>query len=51
MTPIPSNLLPSSSKLNLVQAEVFYVPEFVEDTIAKGWFEGLIDLEGCEYIN
>lgn len=40
--------LSSEFKVPLKDAEVFYVPAFVEVDTADGWYEQLLGIEGCE---
>jgi hypothetical protein len=45
-------VLPESAKLDLADAEIYYVENFLCDTLtAKRWYEELVELDTCSSIS
>jgi hypothetical protein len=49
--PVNSDVLPKDARLDLADAEIYYVPDFIEPETAKRWYGDLLALDTCETCN
>lgn len=45
--PVDADVLPENAKLDLADAEIYYVPSFVDADTAQRWYNELVELDTC----
>lgn len=47
--PVDPAILPDDARLDLADAEIYYIADFIDAKIAKRWYEELVQLDTCTY--